>query len=130
MGQDRTKKQSKTSIFLEKWLDILEKVLLLSIISFGIFLIIVLFISYILTICLKNWDVAGKIYLPVTKLIVLIHQNWIIIVPTLILIFCRPIYRLIDEITEISTKWGGVKRSSTEAQIESKKFPIQNMEKE
>lgn len=112
-------KHQENIAFLKKLLKFLEVV----IVVFAIFISFVLLISYGIIIFSGNQELAKTLYLPIKKTIILIHQNWIIVIPILLLMFHDSISQFIETIEEMTTPFGGVKRKKVSAPPSTLKTP-------
>lgn len=105
---EKNKHQEKIT-FLEKLLRLLE----IAIVLFAMFISFVLLVAYGIIIISRNQELSKTLYLPIKETIILIHHNWIIVIPILLLMFHHPISQLIIKIEEITTPFGGFKTTAT-----------------
>jgi hypothetical protein len=109
MDENNTDEQTTKYQYRENFIKFSENILVTIISIFGISILGLLFLSYLFIVISDEWELAGKIYLPIKKSIELIHNNWIAIIPMLILIFYHPIYQLIERLEVLPTPFGNLK---------------------
>ena len=120
MAKDKIPKQDQ-KVIEEKYLKYLEIVAVSTITIFVIFIIFSL-LSYLIIYYSGHRKIAMvTIYLPVKKIITIIHQNWIVLTILLPLIFYLPIYRILKYLEIIIVKNLGIKIGSDKPIMEEKR---------